>query len=245
MAIINDISGNDYPTRTEQNDQVYSGASSLISGSSDGILTAPETGDNSVFYDSKDGIDAITDFSSGKDSVAKNKVNRIDGTPGDDYLTGTDKNDQIYGYEGNDSLIGGLGKDYLVGGLGNDTLTGGGGRDTFVLYYSGGGIDTITDFSVQEDRIDVVTAPHKSSPDKVITYGGLTEGAATDSSQFTTGPLTLGASNVVPLQGGTFTYDTNTGALFYGQQQLAWLPVNLDWPTKSTQQPIFPGAVTI
>ena len=195
----------------------------------------------------------------------------IDGTFGDDYLTGTEKDDEIYGYEGNDTLIGGLGKDNLVGGDGNDTLTGGKGKDTFVLYYSGGGIDRITDFSVKEDRIDVISASHKSKPvysgltegaaidstqfttspltlgasKDIVTYSGLTESIAIDSTEFTTSPLTLGSSNVVPLQGGIFTYDTNTGALFYGQQQLAWLPPNLDWPTKPTQQPIFPGAYVI
>ncbi|MEH1874236.1 calcium-binding protein [Nostoc sp.] len=81
----------------------------------------------------------------------------IQGTAANDYLVGTQGNDQIYGYGGNDTLIGGQGNDYLEGGSGNDYLIGGSGRDTFVLYYSGGGIDTITDFSVNDDILKINT----------------------------------------------------------------------------------------
>jgi Ca2+-binding RTX toxin-like protein len=83
----------------------------------------------------------------------------IQGTPGNDYLSAIQANDQIYGYQGDDTLIGGSGKNYLVGEGGNDILTGGSGRDTFVLYYSGGGIDTITDFSFQTDVLKFTTTP--------------------------------------------------------------------------------------
>jgi Ca2+-binding RTX toxin-like protein len=137
----------------------------------------------------------------------------INGTTGNDYLTGTEKNDVIYGYEGDDTLIGGSGKDRLFGGGGNDTLTGGQGKDTFVLYYSGGGIDTITDFSV-EDFIEVTTAPNTA------------EQGTVNSTLLNTNLLTPTSSNVVQIQDGIFTYDKSTGALFYGAHQLAWLPLN-------------------
>ncbi|MBW4423278.1 MAG: hypothetical protein KME50_02125 [Nostoc desertorum CM1-VF14] len=88
-------------------------------------------------------------------SGVKNVV--IEGTPGNDYLTTIQANEQIYGYEGDDTLIGGPDKDYLVGGGGNDILTGGSGRDTFILDYSGGGIDTITDFSFNNDIVKITT----------------------------------------------------------------------------------------
>ncbi|MCC5628547.1 calcium-binding protein [Nostoc sphaeroides CHAB 2801] len=160
-------------------------------------------------------------------------VETINGTTGNDYLTGTEKNDVIYGYEGDDTLIGGSGKDRLVGGGGNDILTGGQGKDTFELYYSGGGIDTITDFSVKEDFIEVTTAPNTAEQGRVNFKGAI------DSTLFKTNLLTLRSSNVVQLQDGIFTYDKSTGALFYDDQQLAWLPLNLDWPTKTTKQHIF------
>ncbi|MDF5735423.1 MULTISPECIES: calcium-binding protein [unclassified Nostoc] len=83
----------------------------------------------------------------------------IQGTSGNDYLTGTEGDNQIYGYGGNDTLIGGSGDNYLDGGDGDDILTGGTGRNTFVLNYSGGGIDTITNFSVNDDHLEITTSP--------------------------------------------------------------------------------------
>jgi Ca2+-binding RTX toxin-like protein len=143
----------------------------------------------------------------------------------------------IHGTSGNDVLIGGLGNDYLEGGLGDDILTGGEGKDTFKLYYSGGGIDRITDFTVADDRIVVTTAPHsKDKPDESLLYaatnGGLIEGDAINSTQFTTAPLKFGSSSskdVVPLNDGIFTYNPDDGALSFNTQQIAWLPPNLAW----------------
>ncbi|MEH2412684.1 calcium-binding protein [Nostoc sp.] len=185
----------------------------------------------------------------------------IEGTSGNDYLTaGTQGNYQIYGYEGNDTLIGGSGDDYLdggdgddslvggdgndvltggsgsdtlVGGDGNDVLTGGSGSDTFVLNYSGGGIDRITDFSVDDDVLQITTPVIGFSqyvigrPSSLTNYE-LPEDAAIVSTKFTTPSLTLGLSNASN-PSDIFTYNANTGALFYMNQQLAWLPIHLDW----------------
>ncbi|MEH1848724.1 MAG: calcium-binding protein [Nostoc sp.] len=188
----------------------------------------------------------------------------IQGTPGNDYLAAIQGNDQIFGYAGDDTLIGGPGKDQLVGGDGNDSLTGGQGRDTFVLNYSGGGIDTITDFSVNDDVLKITTdfiSPTTNAsfkgyegddtitgePGKDYLVGEvgndiLTGGKDHDtfasikssendikSTESTTDPL-VGTSIVSP--GGSrlpdyLSYQENTGALFYLDQQLAWLPPNL------------------
>jgi len=57
------------------------------------------------------------------------------------------------------SLTGGLGNDTLAGNTGNDTLTGGAGidqieyRSTRVLVASDFGVDTITDFVLNQDKI--------------------------------------------------------------------------------------------
>ena len=157
----------------------------------------------------------------------------IQGTSGNDYLAGTQGNDQIYGNAGNDTLIGGAGNDYLVGGGGNDILTGGSGRDTFVLNYSGGGIDRITDFSVINDILKITTSTISSSKYIIGTPSSLTnyeviEDAGVDSTKFTTRSLTLGSSDASK-PANFFTYNASTGALFYLNQQLAWLPRNLDW----------------
>ncbi|MCC5606526.1 hypothetical protein LC612_06915 [Nostoc sp. CHAB 5834] len=161
------------------------------------------------------------------------------GTSANNYLVGTSVNDQIYGYAGNDTLIGGAGNDYLEGGSGNDYLTGSSGRDTFVLNYSGGGIDTITDFSVNNDILKVTTSTISASKYVIGTPSSLSnsslsnyeaiEDAAIVSTKLTNSSLTLGSSNASQSTTNIFTYNASTGALFYLNQQLAWLPRNLNW----------------
>jgi Ca2+-binding RTX toxin-like protein len=142
----------------------------------------------------------------------------IYGTSGNDSgLIGTELADEIYGLEGNDTLkggagndtlVGGLGKDYLVGGAGNDTLTGGAGRDTFVLYYSGGGIDRIRDYTVGTDSISFTSARNTPLTD-LVTLGSTRPGFEPPSRYL--------------------SYNPTNGALFYLSQQIAWLPTGLDW----------------
>ncbi len=55
---------------------------------------------------------------------------------------------------GNDILSGGAGDDLLVGDYGNDELSGGQGADVFVFAHDGGH-DVVTDFQIDEDRIDL------------------------------------------------------------------------------------------
>jgi serralysin len=58
--------------------------------------------------------------------------NRINGTPGDDFLFGTSGDDFIWGDGGDDELRGGDGDDILAGGDGNDQLNGEGGNDLLI-----------------------------------------------------------------------------------------------------------------
>ncbi|MEM6618272.1 MAG: M10 family metallopeptidase C-terminal domain-containing protein [Pseudomonadota bacterium] len=76
------------------------------------------------------------------------------GHAGRDRLTGGAGDDHLYGGDGRDSMGGGSGADVLTGGKGRDRLTGGAGDDVFV-FASGHGEDTVTDFSLGEDRIDL------------------------------------------------------------------------------------------
>ncbi|WP_375320022.1 Ig-like domain-containing protein [Aliivibrio logei] len=72
----------------------------------------------------------------------------LNASTGDDVVIGTDNADIILGHEGNDILIGGLGDDILVGGAGEDIFKWiDQGVDT--------GTDTIKDFTVGEDLIDL------------------------------------------------------------------------------------------
>jgi Ca2+-binding RTX toxin-like protein len=77
----------------------------------------------------------------------------ITGSDFNDSLLGGTGNDTIAAGAGNDSLLGSTGNDTLSGGSGNDTLSGGSGNDSFVFERLGEGIDTITDFSVNNDLL--------------------------------------------------------------------------------------------
>ena len=68
-------------------------------------------------------------------------------------LTGSDDDDDIFGNLGDDILVGGAGNDTLTGGYGDDYLVGGDGQDVFVL--DNASTDTIADFSVTEDALDI------------------------------------------------------------------------------------------
>jgi parallel beta-helix repeat protein len=86
----------------------------------------------------------------------------VQGTDGNDTLLGGGANEIFYGGAGKDTINGGAGDDVLVGGAGADKLTGGAGADTF-RYASetdsyrntSSFVDTITDFNVSQDKIDL------------------------------------------------------------------------------------------
>ncbi|MHA2759546.1 retention module-containing protein [Vibrio harveyi] len=76
----------------------------------------------------------------------------------DSYLAGGDTGISLTGGDGDDLIVGGDGDDVLIGGLGSDILTGGDGSDIFkwtIDSVDEGAIDTITDFTLNEDSIDL------------------------------------------------------------------------------------------
>ncbi|MEL6681202.1 MAG: calcium-binding protein [Pseudomonadota bacterium] len=73
-------------------------------------------------------------------------------------LAGTAGADILQGHNSDDVLDAGAGHDILRDGAGIDVLTGGAGADVFILSQDGQ-IDTITDFVVGEDRIDLSLWP--------------------------------------------------------------------------------------
>ncbi|MFO0820715.1 MAG: SBBP repeat-containing protein [Pirellulales bacterium] len=82
-------------------------------------------------------------------------VDNLRGGEGNDILNGLGGVDTLYGDAGDDSLNGGDGVDYLYGGDGVDTITTGAGRD--VVYFAGdlSTLDTITDFALYSDTINL------------------------------------------------------------------------------------------
>lgn len=73
-------------------------------------------------------------------------IENVIGSEGADLLTGT---------TGANRLTGGGGGDLLNGWAGNDTLTGGAGADTF-HFIPWDGTDTITDFQIGLDKLNLV-----------------------------------------------------------------------------------------
>ncbi len=53
-----------------------------------------------------------------------------------------------------DNITGDIGGDHLWGGTSDDMMSGGGGADTF-MFWEGHGNDTITDFNIADDKIDL------------------------------------------------------------------------------------------
>ena len=119
--------------------------------------------EESIWHVLSTGNDTL-DAGGGHDVVfAEEGDDEIDGGTGSDWIFGGEGNDSIdgggdgdnlFGGEGNDTIDGGAGDDLFVAGEGDDSLTGGTGADTF-FYESGHGNDTITDFTADEDTIDL------------------------------------------------------------------------------------------
>lgn len=75
----------------------------------------------------------------------------------DTLLEGGEGNDILTGLGGDDELVGGGGSDLLIGGPGRDEMTGGAGPDVF-QWATGdldGSLDTILDFTISEDILDL------------------------------------------------------------------------------------------
>ncbi|TSD84416.1 hypothetical protein FFK22_032610, partial [Mycobacterium sp. KBS0706] len=79
----------------------------------------------------------------------------VAGTDQRDVLFGGAGNDTISGGDTNDTLIGGAGNDRIIGGTGDDWLVGNAGHDVFVYNSREFNDDTIADFDINGDRIDL------------------------------------------------------------------------------------------
>ncbi|GGE54902.1 calcium-binding protein [Actibacterium pelagium] len=113
-------------------------------------VEAVQDGANLRIYASSESEAGITEFTFTPGTLEPIQT----GGTGGDTLTGGTGNDLIWGDAGDDVISGGMGDDILIGGEGSDTLTGGSGADTFV-FSADGGADTVTDFDIGEDRLDL------------------------------------------------------------------------------------------
>ncbi|PDT76912.1 hypothetical protein CO675_14960, partial [Bradyrhizobium sp. C9] len=141
-------------------------------------------------------------------------VSTIDGDG--DVASGTininiNGNTTLQGTSGNDAIQGSSANETLVGGGGNDTMTGGGGNDIFVLPGSGGGHDTITDFSALADKIfvDVASQNLTIGTSTAITAGQFTSSATTGGTESAATAWNESAS------ANKFFFNNTTGELWY------------------------------
>ena len=99
--------------------------------------------------------DLIRGFGGSDNLNGRNGNDVIEAGSGFDRLLGGNGHDQLVGESGNDKLNGGRGDDLLNGGTGNDLLRGGRGKDTFIYTRVNDGKDTIADFHIRQDKIDL------------------------------------------------------------------------------------------
>jgi len=142
----------------------------------------------------------------------------LTGTNGRDTISGSSGNDTINSGPDNDILYGNLGNDTLMGGLGKDYLNGGAGNDAFVFNSPLDTLDTIGDFSVEDDTILVSASGFGAD----LTLGAIS------SSQ-------LAIDSVATTSSQRFIYNNSTGSLSFdvdgnggtAQVQVATLGINL------------------
>lgn len=132
----------------------------------------------------------------GNDSLyGENGNDALHSGDGSDALVGGDGNDILNGGSSDDKLAGGSGDDTLIGGAGNDQMWGGAGHDTFALDFgsdrihpAGHGrpahtihydtVDTIHDFDMRNDVIDLAVAGNKGNyAEAQMTSGNGTDAA--------------------------------------------------------------------
>ena len=105
-----------------------------------------------------------------------------------DTLNGGAGNDLLVGAPGADSLNGGTGNDVLIGGYGLDALSGGADADIFVFNapLNAAHADTITDFTVGEDKIYLDSSVFASDALAHLNYDAGTGALSYDSTLFAT-----------------------------------------------------------
>lgn len=147
--------------------------------------------------DTISGFERLTGSANGDSLTGNGGANLIRGGNGNDTVIGGSGNDTLYGDAGNDLLRGGTGNDILYGGAGKDILR----FDTALGTSTTPNIDTIKDFSVLDNTIQLENAIFKSFGTKTGVIGtgnfkaNLT-GRATDSNDY-------------------IIYETDTGKVFY------------------------------
>jgi Ca2+-binding RTX toxin-like protein len=144
------------------------------------------------------------------DGDVLDQIENVNGSAGKDVLTGNDLANVLMGNAGEDildgglnadRLIGGSGADRLIGGQGLDTLQGRGGADTYVLFNLSASADTILDFEVGKDHLEINAA---------LFGGDLISGL-----DLTAAQVEVNRTGLASTKEAVFIFNERTGELFY------------------------------
>ncbi|WP_369815973.1 calcium-binding protein, partial [Anabaena sp. CA = ATCC 33047] len=211
--ILSGLEGDDWLMGKGGNDTLYGGADndrldggagddSLFGGVGNDIYEV-DSGDDTIVELADEGIDtviSVVDWTLGDHLENLTLVRNAEfgeGNELDNHIFGNNQNNELRGLDGDDFLSGGVGDDTLTGGVGDDTLVGGRGADTFDLIGVLGGVDTINDFRVGEDIIQVSASELGITPQMIADNSWFIRGtsATTDTHRL--------------------IYNQTTGALFF------------------------------
>jgi len=174
------------------------GNDNLLGGAGDDTLDGGNGVDWVQYWNAAAGVSVNLSLKTAQNtgSAGIDTLSSIENAQGSNY------NDVLIGSSVANVLTARSGDDMLNGGLGNDTLTGGTGRDTFLFNSAVGNanVDTITDFVVADDTIQLENAVFKS----LTTTGAL---AASAFKIFGNGSFIESDDRVI--------YNSLTGGLFY------------------------------
>jgi Ca2+-binding RTX toxin-like protein len=173
------------------------GADSMFGGNGDDTYVVDNAADVTSEASALGGIDTVLS------SVTRNLTANLENLTltGGDAITGAGNalNNVLIGNSAANTLFGLDGADTLDGGLGADTLQGGAGADAYVFSSAlgAGNVDTIVNFSVADDVIELSTA----------VFTGLAAGVL-DAAAFVIGSAAADADDRI-------IYDSATGALWF------------------------------
>ena len=148
------LGGNDTLNGGNGNDILAGGAGNDTLNGGAGIDTASYVDAGSAVTVNLGVATAQNTGGAGTDTL--NNIENLIGSGFGDTLTGNGSANLLFGGAGGDTLVGNGGDDILIGGLGGDTMTGGSGKDTFLWQKGGlgGGLDHITDFTVDTNGLN-------------------------------------------------------------------------------------------
>lgn len=192
-ATINQLTNSDNVTYT-------GGADQIVGSNGDDIFYVDAFHINGDTISDPSNTDADWVYSLGDYTLPDNVENLRLIAPRNQDGTGNDADNIILGNAYDNRLSGGAGNDTLIGGYGSNTLTGGAGSDRFVFNApTNGQIDTITDFSVGEDKIVL---------SKVI-FGQL------ESGWFAANPEDTDSQTRIIQNGDTLSYDADGSGSYF------------------------------